>query len=134
MRYHKSKLSHMNKDKKKEMPGELHYSVGYFRKVVPDDAKKQPDTVDYDLPEDMRDKKELQGEQPITMGDDESKLIAMVPNDDHPTGILSIQIHECFDLERQVIAPSLGKSETSKRSKFSHPAAGNNEDREEGDE
>lgn len=126
----------MNKDKKKEMPGELHYSVGYFRKVVPQDDEKEPNAIDYDLPEDLRGKKEMEGEKPITMDDEESKLIAMVPNDEHPTGILSIQIHECFDLERQVIAPSRGKAEgsSSKRSHFSHPPAAEGANREEGDE
>jgi Ca2+-dependent lipid-binding protein len=89
MRYHQSSLKHSIREKK-AMPGEIHFSIGYFPKVMPEKDVRR-DHTDENLPKDFQDKQEMQDERPKTMDKEEDEIIAMVPSDEYPSGILSIR-------------------------------------------
>jgi Ca2+-dependent lipid-binding protein len=131
MKYHESGLKHIDRNKK-DVDGELHFSIGYFPKVMPHEKSTKEAPKDKDMPSDFQDKEEMQANRPKTMDDQEDQIIAMSPSDEYPSGILSIQVHEAFDLERQVIAPSRGQK--SKSTPFSHPSSADDATREEGDD
>lgn len=88
--FHKSSLKHSIREKK-EIPGEIHYSIGYFPKVLPKEDADGHSPKDTDLPEDFQDKEEMKGEHPKTMDKEEDRIIAMLPSDEYPSGILSIR-------------------------------------------
>jgi hypothetical protein len=76
----------------KNIPGEICYSVGYFPKVLPKEDADGHSPKDTDLPKDFQDKEEMQGDhRPKTMDAEEDRIIAMLPSDDYPSGILSIR-------------------------------------------
>jgi hypothetical protein len=75
------------------MPGEIHFSIGYFPKVKPEGEHLDDSNEDSNLPKDFQEKDEMRKERPKTMDKEEDRIIAMVPSDEYPSGILSIR--EC---------------------------------------
>jgi len=73
------------------MPGEIHFSIGYFPKVKPDGKRQQDSNKDSSLPTDFQDKEEMRKDSPKTMDKEEDRIIAMIPSDKYPSGILSIR-------------------------------------------
>lgn len=103
---HVSKLRGM--DEESSMPGELHWEVGFFGK-----PKFRPelrtDGKDTNLPENLRDKKELQDEKGI-LDDDEEDAVAHTPPDPlWPSGVCSVVVHQIVNLELENIKGTEGK-------------------------
>jgi hypothetical protein len=91
-----------------EMPGELHWEVGFFgrtqfRKALRTDGK------DPNLPKELRDKKELQDDKGTIDSAEESAVICTPPDPLWPSGILSVVVHQIVNLELQNIKGSNGK-------------------------
>ena len=101
-----SKLSGMEADS--EMPGELHWEVGYFSK-----PKFRPglrtDGKDQNLPDALKDHPALQDEQGVIKTEDEDAVIHTPPDPLWPSGICSIIIHQIVSLELENIQGSYGK-------------------------
>jgi Ca2+-dependent lipid-binding protein len=106
MRYHQSHLKHSIREKK-SMPGEIHYSIGYFPKVKPDGERQQDSNKDSNLPTDFQDKDEMRKESPKTMDKEEDRIIAMIPSDKYPSGILSIREFMSMRGYGQISQPNL---------------------------
>ncbi|KAH8811729.1 hypothetical protein F5884DRAFT_728173 [Xylogone sp. PMI_703] len=103
---HVSKLRGM--DEESSMPGELHWEVGFFGK-----PKFRPelrtDGKDITLPQELRDKKELQDEKGMLDNDEEDAVAHTPPDPLWPSGICSVVIHQIVNLELQNIKGSEGK-------------------------
>ena len=100
-----SKLSGMEADS--EMPGELHWEVGYFTKprfrpALRTDGKNQ------DLPDTLKDKPELQDDKG-SLDTAEKDAVAHTPPDPlWPSGICSVIVHQIVNLELENIQGSEG--------------------------
>ena len=100
-----SKLSGMEKDS--EMPGELHWEVGYFSKPKFRPALRT-DGKNKNLPENLKNTPELQDEKG-TLNNDEQDAVAHTPPDPlWPSGICSVVVHQIVNLELENIQGSNG--------------------------
>jgi Ca2+-dependent lipid-binding protein len=100
-----SKLTGM--EAQSEMPGELHWEVGYFGKPNFRPALRT-DGKDKSLPENLKDNKELQDEKG-TLDTEEADAVAHTPPDPlWPSGICSVVVHQIVNLELENIKGSEG--------------------------
>ncbi|KAL8868459.1 MAG: hypothetical protein Q9174_004979, partial [Haloplaca sp. 1 TL-2023] len=100
-----SKLSGMEADS--EMPGELHWEVGFFGKPQFRPALRT-DGKDHNLPKELRDKEEFQDDKG-TLDTEEKDAVAHTPPDPlWPSGICSIIVHQIVNLELENIQGSDG--------------------------
>ncbi|KAI1841973.1 hypothetical protein JX265_003020 [Neoarthrinium moseri] len=81
-----------------EMPGELHWEVGFFGKTQ-FRAALRTDGKDLNLPKELRDKKELQDNKGAIDNAEEDAVTHTPPDPLWPTGILSIIVHQIVNLE-----------------------------------
>ncbi|KAH8903973.1 hypothetical protein BR93DRAFT_940140 [Coniochaeta sp. PMI_546] len=91
-----------------EMPGELHWEVGFFGKTQFRKALRT-DGKDPNLPKELRDKKELQDEKGVIDNAEEDAVTCTPPDPLWPSGILSIVVHQIVNLELQNVKGSNGK-------------------------
>ena len=115
MRYHKSHLKHSIREKK-SMPGEIHFSIGYFPKVKPDGERQQHSNKDSNIPEDFQRDPEMRKESPKTMDKEEDRIIAMIPSDKYPSGILSIRESTSLFRWAQIAQPNFATCNRGPRS------------------
>ncbi|KAG8531084.1 uncharacterized protein KY384_004441 [Bacidia gigantensis] len=100
-----SKLAGMEEGS--EMPGELHWEVGYFSKPKLRPALRT-DGKNKALPDTLKDKPELQDEKG-TINNEHQDAVAHTPPDPlWPTGICSIIVHQIVNLELENIYGSQG--------------------------
>lgn len=100
-----SKLSGMEADS--DMPGELHWEVGYFGKPQFRPALRT-DGKNPSLPKELKDKDEFQDDKG-TLDTEEKDAVAHTPPDPlWPSGVCSIVIHQIVNLELENIQGSDG--------------------------
>ncbi|EAW10548.1 C2 domain protein [Aspergillus clavatus NRRL 1] len=100
-----SKLQGLNEGT--EMPGELHWEVGFFgkpklRPELRTDGKKK------DLPENLQDIPEFQDEKGTIITEEEDAVTHTPPDPLWPSGILSIVVHQIVNLQLANINGSNG--------------------------
>ena len=100
-----SKLSGMEKDS--EMPGELHWEVGYFSKPKFRPALRT-DGKNKHLPDTLKDTPELQDEKGALNNDDQDAVAHTPPDPLWPSGICSVVVHQIVNLELENIQGSDG--------------------------
>ncbi|KAI0137408.1 hypothetical protein BJ170DRAFT_699423 [Xylariales sp. AK1849] len=81
-----------------DMPGELHWEVGFFGKTQ-FRAAMRTDGKDLNLPAELRDKKELQDDKGAVENDEEDAVTHTPPDPLWPSGILSVVVHQIVNLE-----------------------------------
>ncbi|KAF5667621.1 transmembrane transporter [Fusarium heterosporum] len=91
-----------------EMPGELHWEVGFFGKTQFRKALRT-DGRDLNLPKALADKPELQENKGSIDNKEEDAVIHTPPDPLWPSGILSIVVHQIVGLELANIKGSNGK-------------------------
>ena len=101
-----SKLKGVKADS--EMPGELHWELGYFGKTQFRRALRT-DGKDHNLPEEIRHKEELQDAKGSIDTAEEDAVVHTPPDPLWPSGILSIVIHQVVNLELENVKGSQGK-------------------------
>jgi hypothetical protein len=90
-----------------EMPGELHWEVGYFgkpqfRRALRTDGKNR------NLPEALRDDPALQDDKGVTNSDQDDAVMHTPPDPLWPSGICSVVVHQIVNLELENIKGSNG--------------------------
>lgn len=80
------------------MPGELHWEVGFFGKTQ-FRAALRTDGKDVNLPKELRDKKELQDDKGALDNAEEDAVVHTPPDPLWPSGILSVVVHQIVNLE-----------------------------------
>jgi Ca2+-dependent lipid-binding protein len=100
-----SKLTGM--DAGSEMPGELHWEVGYFSKPKFRPALRT-DGKDLNLPENLRDHPALQDEEGVVTTEDQDAVLHTPPDPLWPSGVVSIIVHQIVSLELENIKGSNG--------------------------
>jgi hypothetical protein len=100
-----SKLSGMDADS--EMPGELHWEVGYFgkpqfRPALRTDGKNKA------LPDELKDNPELQDDKGVTNTTTDDAVAHTPPDPLWPSGICSVIVHQIVNLELENIKGSEG--------------------------
>ncbi|KAM6519922.1 hypothetical protein FALCPG4_013496 [Fusarium falciforme] len=91
-----------------EMPGELHWEVGFFGKTQFRKALRT-DGRDLNLPKELADKPELQENKGSIDTQEEDAVIHTPPDPLWPSGILSVVVHQIVGLELANIKGSEGK-------------------------
>ncbi|GAB1192265.1 hypothetical protein APSETT444_001454 [Aspergillus pseudonomiae] len=91
-----SKLQGLNEGS--EMPGELHWEVGFFgkpklRPELRTDGKKK------DLPENLRDNPQFQDDKGVITNEEEDAITHTPPDPLWPSGILSVVVHQIVNLQ-----------------------------------
>ncbi|ORY63986.1 uncharacterized protein BCR38DRAFT_409394 [Pseudomassariella vexata] len=81
-----------------EMPGELHWEVGFYGKTQ-FRAALRTDGKDVNLPKELRDAKELQDDKGTVDNAEEDAVTHTPPDPLWPSGILSIVVHQIVNLE-----------------------------------
>jgi Ca2+-dependent lipid-binding protein len=119
-----SKLRGMDSDS--SMPGELHWEVGYFGKPQFRPALRTHGK-DVNLPDQLKDKKELQDEKGTIETATEDAVVHTPPDPLWPSGICSVVVHQIVNLELQNIKGSDGK----RKGREFEPAQGSGENKEE---
>jgi hypothetical protein len=119
-----SKLAGMNEGS--EMPGELHWEVGYFgkpqfRPALRSDGKNKA------LPPELRDKPELQDEKGVQNTADDDAVQHTPPDPLWPSGICSVIVHQIVNLELENVKGTQG----SRKGKEFEPAKPYGESTEE---
>ena len=100
-----SKLAGMEKDS--EMPGELHWEVGYFSKPKFRPALRT-DGKNKDLPNSLKDVPELQDDKGKITTEDQDAVTHTPPDPLWPSGICSVIVHQIVNLELENIFGSKG--------------------------
>ena len=100
-----SKLAGMEKDS--EMPGELHWEVGYFSKPKFRHGLRT-DGKDRALPKNLQDAPELQDEKGTLNNQDQDAVAHTPPDPLWPSGICSVVVHQIVNLELENIYGSEG--------------------------
>jgi len=121
---HVSKLRGMDSDS--SMPGELHWEVGYFGKPQFRPALRTYGK-DVNLPDQLKDKKELQDEKGTIETATEDAVAHTPPDPLWPSGICSVVVHQIVNLELQNIKGSDGK----RKGREFEPAQESGENKEE---
>lgn len=101
-----SKLQGMEKDS--DMPGELHWEVGYFGKPKFRPALRT-DGKDKNLPDSLKDDPTLQDDKGTLNNEDEDAVAHTPPDPLWPSGICSVIVHQIVNLELENIKGSAGK-------------------------
>ncbi|KAK5175388.1 uncharacterized protein LTR77_000527 [Saxophila tyrrhenica] len=100
-----SKLAGMNEGS--EMPGELHWEVGYFGKPQFRPALRS-DGKNKTLPPELRDKPELQDEKGVQNTADDDAVQHTPPDPLWPSGVCSIIVHQIVNLELENVQGTQG--------------------------
>ncbi|PYH87427.1 C2 domain protein [Aspergillus ellipticus CBS 707.79] len=100
-----SKLQGLNEGS--EMPGELHWEVGFFgkpklRAELRTDGKKK------DLPDNFKDVPEFQDDKGVISNEVEDAVTKTPPDPLWPSGILSVVVHQIVNLETENVKGSNG--------------------------
>ncbi|KZF19948.1 hypothetical protein L228DRAFT_250366 [Xylona heveae TC161] len=119
-----SKLQGM--DAGSEMPGELHWEVGYFGKPQFRPALRT-DGKDPNLPDALKGKSELQDDKGVIDNAEEDAVIHTPPDPLWPSGICSIIVHQIVNLELENIKGSEG----NRRGREFEPAKDSGENTDE---
>ncbi|KAI0799413.1 hypothetical protein GGR55DRAFT_684027 [Xylaria sp. FL0064] len=90
-----------------EMPGELHWEVGFFGKTQ-FRAALRTDGKDISLPKELRDRKELQDDKGAIENAEEDAVTHTPPDPLFPSGILSVVVHQIVSLELANVKGSQG--------------------------
>ncbi|KAI0872810.1 C2 domain-containing protein [Hypoxylon argillaceum] len=90
-----------------EMPGELHWEVGFFGKTQ-FRAALRTDGKDISLPKELRDKTELQDNKGAIDNAQEDAVTHTPPDPLWPSGVLSVVIHQIVSLELANVKGSQG--------------------------
>jgi len=90
-----------------EMPGELHWEVGYFGKPQFRPALRT-DGKDPNLPDSLKDHKDLQDEKGTVDNKTEDAVMHTPPDPLWPSGICSVIVHQIVNLELENIKGSEG--------------------------
>ena len=100
-----SKLTGMDADS--EMPGELHWEVGYFSK--PSFRRQlRTDGTNKNLPDNLKNNPALQDEKGVTNSAEDDAVKHTPPDPLWPSGVCSIIIHQIVNLELENIAGTRG--------------------------
>ena len=91
-----------------EMPGKLHWSIGYFDKVKLNQDLKQEAGTNKALPKQLENKPELQQEGTAVDTQEEKDALKIPPDPKYPSGILSVIVHQINNLERQDLKGAMG--------------------------
>ncbi|CAD0084528.1 unnamed protein product [Aureobasidium vineae] len=91
-----SKLAGMDSDS--EMPGELHWEVGFFGKPQFRPALRT-DGKNHGLPQNLRDKPELQDDKGVANTETDDAVQHTPPDPLWPSGVCSIVVHQIVNLE-----------------------------------
>jgi len=106
------------------MPGELHWEVGFFGKTQFRRALRT-DGHDPNLPNELRDKKELQDDKGSLETAEEDAVVHTPPDPLWPSGILSVVVHQIVNLELENVKGSKGGKRTGgKEYEPARPEAG----------
>ncbi|EPE35263.1 C2 (Calcium/lipid-binding, CaLB) [Glarea lozoyensis ATCC 20868] len=108
------------------MPGELHWEVGYFGKPQFRPALRTHGK-DINLPDQLKDKKELQDEKGAIDNADEDAVVHTPPDPLWPSGICSVVVHQIVNLELANLKGSEGK----RKGREFEPAQDSGENKEE---
>ncbi len=100
-----SKLAGMNEGS--EMPGELHWEVGYFGKPQFRPALRT-DGKNKNLPAELRDKPELQDEKGVQNDATDDAVQHTPPDPLWPSGVCSIIVHQIVNLELENVKGTEG--------------------------
>ena len=119
-----SKLRGM--DEGSSMPGELHWEVGYFGKPQFRPALRTHGK-DVNLPDQLKDKKELQDDKGAIDNATEDAVVHTPPDPLWPSGVCSVIVHQIVNLELQNIKGSDGK----RKGREYEPAQESGENKEE---
>lgn len=119
-----SKLAGM--DEGSEMPGELHWEVGYFgkpqfRTALRTDGKNKA------LPEELRDHPELQDEKGVINTANDDAVMHTPPDPLWPSGVCSVVVHQIVNLELENVKGTTG----SRKGREYEPAKAYGENTEE---
>ncbi|KAH6656410.1 hypothetical protein BKA67DRAFT_654749 [Truncatella angustata] len=107
-----------------EMPGELHWEVGFFGKTQ-FRAALRTDGKDLTLPPELRNKKELQDDKGAIDNSEEDAVTHTPPDPLWPSGILSVVVHQIVNLELENMKGSDGgKRKGGKEYEPARPEAG----------
>jgi Ca2+-dependent lipid-binding protein len=90
-----------------EMPGELHWEVGYFGKPQFRPAL-QTDGKNRALPKELIDKPELQDDKGVINSEQDDAVMTTPPDPLWPSGICSVVIHQIVNLELENVKGSEG--------------------------
>ncbi|EPQ58830.1 hypothetical protein GLOTRDRAFT_54343 [Gloeophyllum trabeum ATCC 11539] len=93
-----------------DMPGTLHWEVGYFDKAPLNKALKKADPQP-NVPDVVKDKKQAQETPTVADTQEEADALRTPPDPNIPSGILSVIIHQINNLERQDIKGNTGSRE-----------------------
>jgi len=100
-----SKLSGLEADS--EMPGELHWEVGYFTKPKFRPALRT-DGKNLDLPDSLKDSPQLQDDKGTLNNEDQDAVAHTPPDPLWPSGICLVVIHQIVNLELENVQGSEG--------------------------
>ncbi|EKM56362.1 uncharacterized protein PHACADRAFT_172085 [Phanerochaete carnosa HHB-10118-sp] len=93
-----------------DMPGTLHWEIGYFEKVPLNKALKNEESPN--VPAVAKEKHEQVQEKPtVADSQEEADALRTPPDPNIPSGILSVTIHQINNLERQDIKGASGSRE-----------------------
>ncbi|KAL4871679.1 hypothetical protein BDV12DRAFT_163551 [Aspergillus spectabilis] len=106
MYQHVSKLQGQNEGS--EMPGELHWEVGFFGKPKLR-AELRTDGKIQDLPENLKGDPKFEDEKGVITTDEEEAVTHTPPDPLWPSGILSIVVHQIVNLQLANVKGSNGK-------------------------
>ncbi|KAF4630399.1 hypothetical protein G7Y89_g7748 [Cudoniella acicularis] len=119
-----SKLRGMDQDS--TMPGELHWEVGYFGKPQFRPALRTHGK-DVNLPDQLKDKKELQDDKGAIDNAQEDAVVHTPPDPLWPSGVCSVIVHQIVNLELENIKGSDG----NRKGREYEPAQESGENKEE---
>lgn len=119
-----SKLAGMDADS--EMPGQLHWEVGYFSKPKFRPAMRT-DGKNKSMPENLKDRPELQDDIGTINNEEEDAVMHTPPDPLWPSGICSIVIHQIVNLQLEDIKGSIG----NRKGREYEPAKGYGENTQE---
>ncbi|KAJ4297531.1 hypothetical protein N0V90_005423 [Kalmusia sp. IMI 367209] len=100
-----SKLAGMDADS--EMPGELHWEVGYFGKPKFRPALRT-DGKDRSLPEELKDDPAFQDEKGVINDEQDDAVMHTPPDPLWPSGICSVIVHQIVNLELENVKGTTG--------------------------
>jgi hypothetical protein len=100
-----SKLSGL--DAESEMPGELHWEVGYFTKAKFREQLRT-DGKNTNLPKELQDQDAFQDEKGVINDENEDAVQHTPPDPLWPTGIASIVVHQIVNLELENVKGTSG--------------------------
>lgn len=90
-----------------EMPGELHWEIGYFGKPKFRQALRT-DGKNHNLPKELRDNPALQDDKGVINSEEDDAVMHTPPDPLWPSGICSVVVHQIVNLELENVKGSNG--------------------------